>query len=93
MRLDSMLKWKYMISYGYMKPGVTGEQLTKDFAKYKAELEKAGIKLVLWGHPFGTPENVVAVLDVNGDMNNYLKAMNIEAPYTGSRTDTVMERT
>jgi len=42
-----MLKWRYMISYGYIKPGVTGEQLTKDFAKYKAELEKVGIKLVL----------------------------------------------
>jgi hypothetical protein len=88
-----MLKWRYMISYGYMKPGVTGEQLTKDFAKYKTELEKAGIKLVFWGHPFGTAENVVAVLDVNGDMNNYLKTMSIDAPYTGTRSDTVMERT
>ena len=82
-----------MISYGYMKPGVTAEQLVKDFAKFKAEIEKQGVKLVFWGHPFGTAENIVVVLDVNGDMDNYLKLMNIEEPYTGTRTNTVMERT
>lgn len=87
-----MVKWRYMISYGNMKPGVTGEQLVKDFAKYKAEIEKHGVKLVFWGHPFGTTENIVAVLDVNGNMDNYLKLMSIESPYTDTRTDIVMER-
>jgi len=86
------MKWRYMITYGCMKPGVTGEQLVKDMAKYKAELEKAGIKLVLWGHPFGTTEDMVAVLDLNGDMDKYLKD-NADPPFTGSRTNTVIERT
>jgi hypothetical protein len=81
-----------MISYGNMKPGVTAEQLVKDYAKYKAEIEKLGVKLVFWGHPFGTTENLVTVLDVNGDMNNYLKLMGLESPYKDSRTDIVMER-
>jgi hypothetical protein len=75
-----------------MKPGVNGEQLVKDYAKYKAEIEKLGVKLVFWGHPFGTVENLVTVLDVNGNMDNYLKLMDVVSPFTDTRTDIVMER-
>ena len=86
------MKWRYAISYGNMKAGTSAEQLVKDFAKYKADIEKMGVKMVFWGHPFGTSENIVVVFDVGGDMNNYLKMMNLESPYTDARTDFVLER-
>jgi len=86
------MKWRYAISYGNMKPGDTGEKLEKDVAKYKAELENVGIKMLFWGHPFGVSENVVWVLDLEGSMDKYIKTMDITSPITGQRTDFVLER-
>jgi len=86
------MKWRYAITYGKMKPGWTLEQIEKDMAKYKTDVERGGIKLVFWGHPYGVSENLVVVLDVGGNMDTYLKAvMGASAPYTDSRTDFVME--
>lgn len=86
------MKWRYAITYGYMKPDMTGEQLVKDFAKYKAEVEKIGVKIVFWGHPFGVSENIVVVLDLGGSMDDYLKIVTISEPFTNSRTNLVLER-
>jgi hypothetical protein len=89
---ENEVKWRYAITYGNMKPDTTGEQLIKDFAKFKTEVEKNGIKMILWGHPFGVSENIVVVLDLGGNMDNYIKLMNLSSPYTDSRTDFVLER-
>ena len=70
------MKWRYAITYGNMKQDTTEEQLVKDFAKYKADVENSGVKMVFWGHPFGVSENIVAVLDVVGNMDNYLRISN-----------------
>jgi len=86
------MKWRYAITYGKMKPGWTFEQIEKEMAKFKADVEKAGLKLVFWGHPYGVSENIIAVFDIGGDMDKYLKAsMSFSSPYTDSRTDFVME--
>ena len=85
------MKWRYAITYGKMKPGWTSESIEKDMAKFKADVEKAGLKLVFWGHPYGVSENIIAVLDVGGDMNNYLKLAGVSSPYTDSRTNFVTE--
>jgi len=86
------MKWRYAITYGKMRPGWTLEQIEKDMAKYKADVEKGGVKLVFWGHPYGVSENLVVVFDIGGNMDAYLKAtMGATAPYTDSRTDFVAE--
>jgi hypothetical protein len=48
--------------------------------------------MILWGHPFGVSENIVVVLDLGGNMDNYIKLMNLSSPYTDSRTDFVLDR-
>jgi len=85
------MKWRYAVTYGKMKPGVTSEQLKTDMLKYKTDVEKTGVKVVFWGHPFGVSENLIVVLDDGGNMDNYLKTMNLTSPYTDSRTDFVLE--
>ena len=86
------MRWRYAITYGKVKPGWTFEQIGKEMAKYKADLEKGGVKVVFWGHPFGVSEGLVVVLDVGGNMDTYLKAvMGTSAPYTDSRTHFVIE--
>ena len=66
--------------------------MVKDFAKYKAEIEKHGVKIMFWGHPFGVSESVVVVLDFGGNMDNYLKIVSVPDPFTDSRTNFVLER-
>ncbi len=85
------MKWRYAVTYGKMKPGVTSEQLKTEMSKYKADVEKTGLKIVLWGHPFGVSEDMIVVMDVGGNMDNYLKAMTLHPPYADSRTDFVLE--
>ena len=83
------MKWKYAITYGMVKPGWTFEQLEKDMAKYKAEVEKKGGKLVFWGHPFGVAEGMIAVIDIEGHMNEYTN-WGVSGPWTDDRTHFVM---
>jgi len=85
------MKWRYAITYGKMKSGLTFEQIEKEVTKYKADVEKAGVKMIFWGHPFGVSEDIVAVYDVGGNMDNYIKITGLTSPYTDSRTDFVLE--
>ena len=85
------MKWRYAITYGSMKPGASMEQLEKDMDKYRADVEKTGLKLVFWGHPFGVSEDMVVVLDVGGKMDNYIKVASLSPPFSGSRTEFVLE--
>jgi hypothetical protein len=85
------MQWRYSVTYGKMKPGMTLDQFKAEMVKYKADVEKTGVKVVLWGHPFGVSENVILVLDVGGNMDNYIKTMTLTSPYTDSRTDFVLE--
>jgi hypothetical protein len=83
------MKWKYAITYGKVKPNWSFEQLEKDMAKYKAEVEKKGFKLVFWGHPYGVSEGMITVLDVEGHMDDYIN-MGVSVPWNEGRTDFVM---
>ena len=83
------MKWKYAITYGKVKLGWTFDQIAKDMAKYKEEVEKKGLKLVFWGHPYGVSEGMVTVLDVEGHMDAYAN-INVSGPWTEGRTDFVM---
>lgn len=74
-----------------MLPELNLEQLEKEIDKLKTDIEKMGMKLVLWGHPFGVAENIVVVFDVGGKMEKYLKMAGYKTPYTGARTDFVAE--
>jgi hypothetical protein len=85
------VKWRYAITYGKMKPGLTLQQIEKEMEKYKTDVEKTGVKVVLWGHPFGVSENIMAVFDVGGKMDEYIKVVGLSPPYTDSRTDFVLE--
>ncbi len=84
------MKWRYAVSFANMKPGWTVDQIKKDMENYRAEVEKAGIKLVFWGHPVGTSENLMAVYDVGGDMDKWLKIMG-SPPYESTKTHFVVE--
>jgi hypothetical protein len=74
-----------------MLPELSLEQLEKEMDKLKAGIEKMGMKMVFWGHPFGVAENTVVVFDLGGKMDNYLKMAGYKTPYTGARTDFVAE--
>ena len=58
-------------------------------AKYKAEVEKKGFKVVFWGHPYGVTEGMITVLDVEGHMDDYV-SLNVPAPWLEGRTNFVM---
>jgi len=61
-------------------------------AKFKADVERAGVKLVFRGHLFGVSENLIAVFDIGGNMDNYLKVKKgVPSPYMDSRTELVLE--
>ena len=79
----------YSITYRKMKPGWTVESIEKDMAKYKADLEKTGVKVLFWGHPFGVTENIVVVYDVGGNMDNYIKAIS-NTPFTDANAHFVL---
>jgi hypothetical protein len=85
------MKWRYALTYGNMKPDTSMEQLEKEMEKYKSDLEKTGVKMVFWGHPFGVSEDMLVVVDVGGKMENYIKVAGLSPPFSGSRTDFVLE--
>jgi len=85
------LKFNYAITYGKMIPGWSFEKIEQEMAKYKTDVEKGGIKIAFWGHPYGVSEDLVIVFEIGGDMDKYLKAvMGATSPMTDSRTDFVM---
>jgi hypothetical protein len=85
------MKLRYAITYGKMKT-TNPDEAKKAYAKYKEAAEKAGIKLLLWGSPFGVAETSVVVLDFGGDMDKFTEFFTTaDAPWTDSRTDFVLE--
>ena len=86
------MRVRYAITYAKMNPGWTFEGIEGDMARFKADVERAGVKLVFWGHPFGVSENLIAVFDIGGDLDNYLKVKTgVSSPYMDSRTELVLE--
>jgi hypothetical protein len=86
------MKMRYAITYGKMKEFKTVDDTKKEYAKYKEAAEKAGLKLLFWGSPFGVTEGSVVVLDFGGDMDKFVKFFSTaNAPWTDSRTDFVLE--
>jgi hypothetical protein len=64
----NMAKFAYYIVYGKMAPkeGVTIEE---GFKKIEKVLNKHGLELAFWGHPYGTTEDTVYV--IKGDITKY----------------------
>jgi hypothetical protein len=88
---ENEMKMKYAIIYGKMKEFKTIDETKKAYAKYKEAAEKAGLKILLMGSPFGVAEDSVVVADFGGDMDKWIKFFTQEAPWTASRTDFVLE--
>jgi hypothetical protein len=82
---------RYAIVYGKMNDFKTMDDTRKAYAKYKEAAEKAGLKVLLMGSPFGVAEDSVVVVDFGGDMDKWLKFFNTQDPWTGSRTDFVLD--
>jgi len=86
------MKMRYAIIYGKMKEFKTPDDVKKEYAKYKEAAEKAGIKLLLWGSPFGVAEDSVVVVDFGGDMDKWIKFFSTaQYPWTAARTDFVLD--
>lgn len=88
------MKFTHMVSYGNPKTGLNSyEDFQAAFEKYIKIVEKHGMKVVFWGHPFGVSEAMICVL--KGDMDKYTKLMeSTEAsdaqPWTNARTQFVI---
>lgn len=86
------MKLRYAITYGKMKEFKNFDEAKKEYAKYKEAVKKAGMKFLFWGSPFGVAEDSVAVVDFGGDMDKFTKFFTTaDGPWTGSRTDFVLE--
>jgi hypothetical protein len=86
------MKMRYAIIYGKMKEFKTPDDVKKEYAKYKEATEKAGLKLLLWGSPFGVAEDSVVVVDFGGDMDKWIKFFSTsQYPWTAARTDFVLD--
>ena len=72
----------------------TSEKITPAFKKLTDVAEKHGLKVLLWGSPFGVSETSIVVYDFGGRMESYvsfLQSVGDALPYTDSRTDFVLE--
>ncbi|TFH13921.1 hypothetical protein E4H04_11150 [Candidatus Bathyarchaeota archaeon] len=89
------MDFRYAITYGKITAFTSGDDIVARMRKYKTGVEKHGVKMVFWGHPFGVEEDIVVVLDFGGDMKKYMALSmdeTLTAPYSGSRTNFVLER-
>jgi cell fate regulator YaaT (PSP1 superfamily) len=85
------MKYGY-IAYGNMNPELlqaSTEERKKEMDRVKEEAEKHGFKMKYWGHPYGVSENIVVVFKSEKGLDDYFK-MNINFPYTGTRTNLVI---
>jgi len=57
-----MPKFKYYIVYGNGKDYESSEEFNKAFEKFGEVLKKYNMKLMFWGAPFGTQEDLVYVM-------------------------------
>ena len=70
----------------------TIDDMKKAYAKYKEAAEKAGLKILLMGSPFGVVEDSVVVVDFGGDMDKWIKFFaTAQYPWTAARTDFVLD--
>jgi len=84
------MKFGY-IRYGNMSPEfgeITAEQRKEKVAEIKKEIEKHGFKLVLWGHPYGTSENIVFVYKSEKGLDGQIEA-DVPHPMRNTRTNIV----
>jgi hypothetical protein len=86
-----MMEIKYYVTYGNWKPELTdSEKMMKAAEKWKKVVEENGMKLVLYGAPFGVSENSIFVY--KGTAENYLKLVTSgKQPYTDDRTHMVLK--
>jgi len=91
--------YRYAITYG--KPseylmGLKPEERAKAFEKHKEKAAKYGVKVLFYGHPWGTSESIVVVYDSGESIDNYSKFVSSpetyeDIPYTEGRTNLVIE--
>ena len=63
------------------------ESIRKEEARIKKEAEKHGLKVLMWGAPYGLSENNVVVYESEKGVENYFNfQMAVNLPYTDSRT-------
>ena len=85
------LEIKYYVSYGKWKPELSEPDKMKEAAEeWKKAVEENGLKIVLWGSPFGVSEDAIFVY--KGTVENWLNLiMSGKQPYTGDRTHMVLK--
>jgi len=93
---EEYVKFRYAITYGTITPEfmkLVIDERSKALDHYMKEAEKYGVKVLLWGHPWGTSENLVIVYDFGEKIENYGKfqlAMRGKHPLTDARTNLVL---
>jgi len=76
------------IAYGKWKPALIGS--TEEQARIKKEAEKHGLKVLMWGAPYGVSENNVVVYESEKGIENYFNfGQAVDLPYTDTRTTIV----
>jgi len=71
------MKYRYAIAYSEMTPeffSLSREERAEKMDAIKKEAEKTGVKLLFWGHPWGTSENAVIVYGFD-EIDDYIGLM------------------
>jgi phage-related protein len=85
------MKFGY-IAYGKMAPKwlqATSEERKKEMERVKADAEKAGFKMMYWGHPYGVSENIVVIYQSEKGLDTYF-SLSLNNIYSDTRTDLVV---
>ncbi len=85
------MEMKYYIVYGNWKPELLQDfdALKKAMEEWSKVIEKAGLKVKLWGSPLGISKTSVCVY--KGSPDSFTKIPFGQAPYTDSKTHVVMK--
>jgi len=82
------LEIKHFVTYGKWRPEIrTEEKSKKAVEEWTKKVEELGLKILLWGSPFGVSEGAIFVY--KGTVENYIKISPMDKPYTGDRTHMV----
>jgi len=89
------MKYTYAIAYSEMTPeffSLSREERAEKMDELKKETEKSGVKILLWGHPWGTSENIVVVygFDEIDDYIGLMEATNMGPYFLRTKTHLVM---
>jgi hypothetical protein len=80
---------KYFVTYGTWRPELQGaDVIKKAMAEWSKTVEENGLKVQLWGAPYGTSENAICVM--KGTVEDYTKLAALNSPYSASRTNMVL---